>query len=274
MIEIEAPTGAELEGSPGQLSATIGHHFAHPTNHFWKCLHASGMRLTISVLRPTTDGFFWLVELTDRLLDPREDHILPTDYSIGLVRDQIFHVIPSKMASVKDELGLAPQRIGMCNSTSGHLRLFAHSFFVLKAAELANTEFTAGVPALLQKIVERRPRIVCFVGKGIWESFIRAVAPPSKPPVKDEILDAEFTLNVPSGGTPSSASASASGLPTSSAPTTRAPSRTTPKRTNSRKPKPEPFVYDLQPYKIVHTARTYATFGSLVAKNPRLHARL
>ncbi|EJF58135.1 DNA glycosylase, partial [Dichomitus squalens LYAD-421 SS1] len=127
--------------SPGQMSATIGHHFAHPTNHFWKCLYGS--------------------QLTDRLLNPREDGTLPKSYSLGLT-----NLVERPSA---------------------------------QAAELANTEFTAGVPALFQKIIQRRPRIVCFVGKGIWDSFIL-------------------------------------------------------KRTVSRKAKAEPFVYDLQPYKVIHTA--------------------
>lgn len=34
--------------SPGYLSASIGHHFANPTNHFWKCLYQSGKWLGIA----------------------------------------------------------------------------------------------------------------------------------------------------------------------------------------------------------------------------------
>ena len=267
------PAAAELDGSPGQMSATLGHHFAHPTNHFWKCLHTSGTRSIGSIFRPSIDGSLWFVELTDRLLNPREDHTLPADYDIGLVCDQSFYMMTTETAlRIRRTWSRAPAHRYVCNSTSRHPSLFAHLFFVIKAAELANTEFTAGVPALLQKIVERRPRIVCFVGKAIWESFIRAVAPPSKPPMKDEVLDAEFTMNVPSGSTSGSVSGSASGSASSPAPTTRAPSRTKLKRTNSRKPKPEPFVYDLQPYKIVHTARTYIT-SSIWLPKTRAHTR-
>ncbi|KAH8100202.1 uracil-DNA glycosylase-like protein [Cristinia sonorae] len=50
--------------NPGYTSADIGHYYAHPTNHFWKCLHHSG--------------------LTDRLLAPTEDYTLPSAYNIGL----------------------------------------------------------------------------------------------------------------------------------------------------------------------------------------------
>ncbi|PIL28227.1 hypothetical protein GSI_09639 [Ganoderma sinense ZZ0214-1] len=204
--------------NPGQMSATLGHHFAHPTNHFWKCLHAS--------------------QLTDRLLNPREDHTLPAHYDIGLVSDQqslLSSAIHSDNFYGKTNLVSRPSA---------------------SAAELANTEFTAGVPALLRKIIERRPRIVCFVGKAIWESFIRALAPPpAKAAVKTEVPDAEFTMNVPTptGSTPSSSASTPTSTPPS-APATRAPSRAKVKRTNSKKAKQEPFVYDLQPYKVVHTA--------------------
>ncbi|KAH7871278.1 uracil-DNA glycosylase-like protein [Lentinula edodes] len=39
--------------NPGQRSAEIGHHFGHPSNHFWKCLHLSG--LTLERIPPTED---------------------------------------------------------------------------------------------------------------------------------------------------------------------------------------------------------------------------
>ena len=31
-----------LRYSPGRMSAETGHHYANPTNHFWRCLHRSG----------------------------------------------------------------------------------------------------------------------------------------------------------------------------------------------------------------------------------------
>ncbi|TFK19305.1 DNA glycosylase [Coprinopsis marcescibilis] len=50
--------------NPGQVSATLGHHFANPTNHFWSCLFESG-------LIPTR-------------LKPQEDFTLPDTFNIGL----------------------------------------------------------------------------------------------------------------------------------------------------------------------------------------------
>lgn len=50
--------------NPGYMSAETGHHFANPTNHFWRCLYHSG--------------------LTSTLLPPSEDYSLPERYNLGL----------------------------------------------------------------------------------------------------------------------------------------------------------------------------------------------
>ncbi|KAI6021746.1 uracil-DNA glycosylase-like protein [Pisolithus microcarpus] len=50
--------------NPGHMSAETGHHFANPTNHFWRCLYQSG--------------------LTSNLLPPSEDYSLPERYNLGL----------------------------------------------------------------------------------------------------------------------------------------------------------------------------------------------
>ncbi|KAF2182580.1 DNA glycosylase [Zopfia rhizophila CBS 207.26] len=49
--------------NPGVQTATAGHAYAHPSNHFWKLLHSSG--------------------LTDRRLKPEEDVTLPALYCMG-----------------------------------------------------------------------------------------------------------------------------------------------------------------------------------------------
>lgn len=49
--------------NPGVQTATQGHAYAHPSNHFWKLLHTSG--------------------LTDRRLRPEEDRSLPALYCMG-----------------------------------------------------------------------------------------------------------------------------------------------------------------------------------------------
>ncbi|KAF2268354.1 DNA glycosylase [Lojkania enalia] len=49
--------------NPGVQTATAGHAYAHPSNHFWKLLYTSG--------------------LTDRRLKPEEDRSLPALYCMG-----------------------------------------------------------------------------------------------------------------------------------------------------------------------------------------------
>ena len=50
--------------NPGYHSAITKHHYAGPTNHFWKCLHISG--------------------LVTELLSSEKDHRLPAEFGIGL----------------------------------------------------------------------------------------------------------------------------------------------------------------------------------------------
>ncbi|KAF8523411.1 uracil-DNA glycosylase-like protein [Gautieria morchelliformis] len=114
--------------NPGCMSATKGHHFANPTNHFWKGLHLSGF--------------------TPRLLSPSEDATLPTCYSLGLV-------------SLGD-MNLLLQDVNPVFKTNLVERPSAEQ------AELSKIEMKRSVPSLKVKIANHRPRIVCFVGKGIW----------------------------------------------------------------------------------------------------------
>ncbi|KDR76568.1 hypothetical protein GALMADRAFT_450914 [Galerina marginata CBS 339.88] len=95
--------------NPGKKSAEIGHHFGNPNNHFWSCLHESG--------------------LTSRRLDPREDASLPKLFSMGLTN------LTDRPTATE--------------------------------TELSKTEQVGGVPALLGKLAQYRPRILCFVGLGI-----------------------------------------------------------------------------------------------------------
>ncbi|RPD72575.1 DNA glycosylase [Lentinus tigrinus ALCF2SS1-7] len=172
--------------NPGQMSATVGHHFAHPTNHFWRCLYRAG--------------------LTDRLLDASEDGSLPERFNLGIT-----NLVERPSA---------------------------------QAAELANTEFTAGVPALMRKIVEKRPRIVCFVGKGIWDSFIRAAAPSSPSP--------QTPFEVPSFTESSSQSAPQVPSFGAVAESSQLLPPQSKKRPSVKKSKSAPIIYDVQPYKVVH----------------------
>jgi len=75
--------------SPGLMTAAQGHHYANPTNHFWRCLHLSG---TFSAVPYVLCSLRWLTShgkqgFTPRLLSASEDSSLPGMYNLGLVRN-------------------------------------------------------------------------------------------------------------------------------------------------------------------------------------------
>jgi TDG/mug DNA glycosylase family protein len=47
---------------------------------------------------------------------------------------------------------------------------------IRQAAELSPSEMTDSVPSFLAKVVRYRPRIVCFVGMGIWRTVEKVIA--------------------------------------------------------------------------------------------------
>ena len=77
----EVVHGSPTKTSPSLRSSTDGHHYAHPTNHFWKCLHLSGF--------------------TGPITAPK-DHTLPEKYNLGLVSDG--HTFPSSNSSPQTNL--------------------------------------------------------------------------------------------------------------------------------------------------------------------------
>ncbi|KAH9954776.1 uracil-DNA glycosylase-like protein [Russula dissimulans] len=108
--------------NPGYMTAVKGHHYANPTNHFWRCLHLSGF--------------------TPRLLSASEDSSLPGTYNIGLT-----NLLARPSTSI---------------------------------TELSKQEMADSVPALLANVVRLRPRVVCFVGKGIWLHVERSASMPRR----------------------------------------------------------------------------------------------
>jgi len=119
--------------NPGVMSAETGHHFANPTNHFWRALHQGG--------------------LVPHFVAAEEDHTLPERYNLGLTN--------------------------LIERPS------------IEAAELSAKETVDSVPAFLAKIARWRPRIVCFVGKGIWLAVQKdldgKLAPSSTSGEKEEV---------------------------------------------------------------------------------------
>ncbi|KAJ1307634.1 hypothetical protein OPQ81_001730 [Rhizoctonia solani] len=80
--------------------------------------------------------------LTDTLIPPSEDHTLPERFRLGIIN------LVDRPSAEMTELSLAERR--------------------------------AAVPGFLRKVHKWRPRVVCMVGKGIWEDVFAYVAKASK----------------------------------------------------------------------------------------------
>ncbi|AZU62903.1 G/U mismatch-specific DNA glycosylase [Neobacillus mesonae] len=100
--------------NPSIRSSETGHHFANPSNRFWKILYEAG--------------------LTPRKLEPLEDDCL-LEWNMGITN---IVARPTKAAD-----------------------------------EITKDEYKQGREILKQKIARLRPKIVCFVGKGVYLHFSR-----------------------------------------------------------------------------------------------------
>ncbi|KAL1407553.1 uracil DNA N-glycosylase Thp1 [Vanrija albida] len=103
--------------NPGKKSATDGHHFAHPTNKFWKALWGAG--------------------LSARLLLPSEDVTLPDEYNFGMTN-----------------------LVGRPT---------------IEQSELSPLEMRLAVAPFARRVASHAPRVLCFVGKGMWDTFAGVV---------------------------------------------------------------------------------------------------
>lgn len=98
--------------NPSIKSSETGHHFANPTNRFWKILHSAG--------------------ITMEKFDSTEDYKL-LDLGFGLTNI-------------------------VARPTKG-------------ADEITAKEYEEGKKILAEKIKRYQPKIVCFVGKGVYQQY-------------------------------------------------------------------------------------------------------
>ncbi|KAK8844007.1 hypothetical protein IAR55_006800 [Kwoniella newhampshirensis] len=102
-----------LINATGKRSSTLGHHFSHPTNKFWRSVHQSG--------------------LTSRLFSPLEDGLMMEEYNYGMTN------LVDRPTSEQSELSTLEMRLNVRNLTL--------------------------------KFIRHRPKVVCFVGKKIWDVY-------------------------------------------------------------------------------------------------------
>jgi TDG/mug DNA glycosylase family protein len=98
--------------NPGIRSGETGHHFANPTNRFWKILYEAG--------------------LTPRLYAPAEDGLL-LELGYGLT-----NIVPR------------------CTRA---------------ASDITPEEFAQGRAELMRKLHYYQPKVVCLVGKGVYQVY-------------------------------------------------------------------------------------------------------
>ncbi|TMV52132.1 mismatch-specific DNA-glycosylase [Paenibacillus mesophilus] len=98
--------------NPSVRSGETGHHYANPSNRFWKIIHEAG--------------------LTSRKYKPEEDgDLLKLGYGFTNIVSR-----PTKMA-----------------------------------AEITKEEYKSGRLRLMDTIATYRPKVACFVGKGVYEQY-------------------------------------------------------------------------------------------------------
>ena len=103
---------------------------------------------------------------TSRLLLPSEDFTLPERFDLGLVRfspQPIFLSFVYSFSSQNSRDFSSTIQVNLVDRPS------------TSQADLSAQEMASSVPALLTKIARFRPRVVCFIGKGIWLHVERAL---------------------------------------------------------------------------------------------------
>ncbi|KAF9818044.1 hypothetical protein IEO21_03005 [Rhodonia placenta] len=175
------------------------------------------LQIITTVYRAGDEPLFADLTPANECLDPSEDHTLPERFNLGLTN--LVHRPSAEVCKTSPE---------------GHYHVTAP-----QAGELNTNEFTAGVPELLEKIARLRPRIVCFVGKGIWDAFERTAR-----------------IQIAQASSPTAA-------PALSTPQVSEGGRTLPQkrervsgvaRNRKRATTKSEFAWDIQRYKVVHSA--------------------
>lgn len=135
--------------NPGIESSRTQHHYAHPTNLFWKLFNQLGL------LRAAAEA--------QNLCS----HPLVTELCVG----------GKSTASAKDDARLVGVGLGFTDLVLRCTRA---------AHELSTSEKMANVPRLIKEVRDSGASFMVIVGKGIWETIVRALVPEIR--LKDEFL--------------------------------------------------------------------------------------
>ncbi|RKP28921.1 DNA glycosylase [Metschnikowia bicuspidata] len=132
--------------NPGVESSKRQHHYAHPTNLFWKLFNASGVLESVLTVR-----------------DKREDR-----------KSNLFKkIFPDGICRIKPAHDYELSALGI-GFTDLCLRC------TKQASELSIQEKLANVPRLFTEFIFSRAPFIVVVGKGIWEVIVKSIDPKHK----------------------------------------------------------------------------------------------
>ena len=148
------------------MSAVAGHHYANSTHHFWHCLHLSG---TFLISTGAGTGSLKKHESPllrqDYLLPPSEDFTLPARFNLGLVCSIPSFFLLYTQPSLPFLRFISLSQIYATSGSAMSINLVDRPS--TSQAELLAQELASSVLALLARIARFRPRVTCFIGKGI-----------------------------------------------------------------------------------------------------------
>ena len=133
------------------------------------------------------------------------------------------------------------QHFGLIRFARPFVRAFI--FWNHQQAELSKEEMKESVPSLKAKIAKHRPRVVCFVGKGIWV-IVEAVFRKEVQDTFHHLAGQEDMANSPL-----------------MSPSTRSKLSTNRRPTNRRIAASKAFEWGLQEYKLVYTGLECKSFS-------------
>lgn len=132
--------------NPGILSSVEQHHYAHPTNLFWKLFNQS--KLLVHIVESRYGSVEALIS-----------------HSKGLLSELI--VDNKSLVTAKNDYQLIEYHIGFTDLVLRCTRT---------ALELSKEEKLANVPRLILEFQQSRPKFVVVIGKGIWECIVEYLA--------------------------------------------------------------------------------------------------
>jgi G:T/U-mismatch repair DNA glycosylase len=174
------------------MSVVTGHHYANLTNHFWHCLHLSGMFLI----------------LADSMYHDNISHRVYTKTFAPLrrwytssafqSRTGVYYPKPRTIMPFFSSFHFSQTHATYCSSA---MQINLVNCPSTSQADLSAQEMASSVPALLFKIECFCPHVACFIGKGIWlhvKRTLNHILPKSNDGASDQ--NAGITLGAHSEG--------------------------------------------------------------------------